>query len=132
MALLKRFRSYFIGFGLGLLMVMFIFRDKANLFTSWLPENRVLIDLYQRDILTTPKTACQLKCLGKSVKEFKELLKDDTSVEFSKSSTQADPKVYFLVQEIDKKPIPVLVTILDSTAMITEIRMPREVQCGCE
>lgn len=128
----KRFRSYFIGFGLGIIMVIFIFRDKANLFTSWLPENRVLIDLYQREITTNPKTDCQLKCLGVDIKKFKEGLKDDTSVEFSLSKTQGEPKIYYLIQNINEKAITATVSTKDSTAVIETIQLPVDVNCDCK
>ena len=131
--MLKRFRSYFIGFGLGILVVMFIFRDKANLFTSWLPENRVLIDLYQKEITTNTLTECQLKCLGSDTAKFKEGLKDDSSVEFSLSKPQADPKEYCLIQTVGGEQVTFMVSSsTDSTAVINTIKLPANKSCDCK
>lgn len=132
MNLFKRFRSYFIGFGLGIIMVMFIFRDKANLFTSWLPENRVLIDLYQADLKTTPKAACQLVCVGKDLNQIKEGFKDSTTVEFSQSKTHQMPREYCLMQQINGEPTCLIVALQDSTATINEVRPGVGVKCDCE
>ncbi len=132
MSLFKRFRSYFIGFGIGIIMVIFIFRDKANLFTSWLPENRVLIDLYQADLKITPKAACQLACVGKDLKQIRESFKDSTSVEFSQSKTHQVPREYCVMQQINGEPTCLMISVLDSTATINELRPGIGVDCKCD
>lgn len=132
MSFLKRFRSYFIGFGIGIIMVMFIFRDRANLFTSWLPENRVLIELYQDSVITTPLTECQLACLGTNLSEFKEGLKENTSVEFSKSKPQQKPREYCLVQNVKGSPTTIIVETKDSITTVTAVIVPAGVKCDCK
>ncbi|MES2629414.1 MAG: hypothetical protein V4616_10650 [Bacteroidota bacterium] len=127
----KRFRSYLIGFGLGILIVIFIFRDRANLFTAWLPENRVLIEIYQDSLVASAKSDCQLKCLGKSVENIREGLKDNTSVEFRNSRTQQNPRIYCLVQTINDEPVPMMVTLRDSVATIDEFKLPATISCSC-
>ena len=131
MNLFKRFRSYFIGVLLGMLVVMIVFKDKANLFTSWLPENRVLLELTEKKMFTTPKADCQLKCLGKQKEDLSKYLTSHTSVEFSKSQPQAKPREYYLIQTVDGIKTSLLVTILDSTFTLTEIKSDQTLNCDC-
>ena len=44
----KRLKYYLIGFGLGLFLVFFLFKDRS---WSWLPENRVLDFISSHPIL---------------------------------------------------------------------------------
>ncbi len=131
MNLFKRFRSYIIGVVLGMLVVMIVFKDKANLFTSWLPENRVLQDLTDKKMFTTPKADCQLKCLGKTDKDLQQAFLSTTSVEFSQSQPQASPKQYYLMQDINGVKSALLVTVLDSTFTLNEIKSDQTLKCGC-
>lgn len=131
MNFLKRFRSYLIGVGLGMLMVVVIFKDKANLFTSWLPENRVLQELTDKKINTTPKTACILKCLGRTETELQKNFLSFGAVEFSNSKTQATPKEYCVMQDVDGVKTCLMITVLDSTSILTEIKSDKTLNCGC-
>jgi len=132
MSLFKRFRSYIIGVLLGILMVMIIFKDKANLFTSWLPENRVLLELSEKKITTTPKTACVLNCIGKTEKEIQDNFLTATSVEFSKSNPQATPREYCLIQEIGGVKTQLMVNVLDSSVTLQEIKSEQSLKCDCQ
>ncbi len=127
----KRFRSYLIGVILGMLVVVVVFKDKANLFTSWLPENRVLLEISEKKLITTPKSACQLQCLGKTAADIKTRLLEKTSVEFAKSDTHSKPKKYCLMQDFDGTPTCIMVAIQDSTVAIDEIKSGNTLTCDC-
>ena len=88
----QRLKYYLIGFGLGLFLVFLLFKDRT---WSWLPENRVLDFIVDHPILVNKNAYSSLVDsidLGKEI--FNIVL--NGSVDFSKSSTSGEIKLYHL------------------------------------
>ena len=84
----KRLRSYFVGVGLGLIIVYFFFGDRD--LNNWTPQSRVLNGIDSAEVNISKRAACQLKCLGLKDEDLKEI-KAVARVNFSESNTQKKP-----------------------------------------
>jgi hypothetical protein len=127
----KRLRAYIIGIGIGTILVFFIFKDKSALFTGWLPNNRVLYEIRESRMATTPHTACILQCMEFPLDSLKKGLISATKVDFSQSSTHKEPRTYCLMQDIRGTETCLMVSIADSVATISDIRSAPAGKCQC-
>lgn len=62
MNFLKRLKFYLIGVGIGILMVMSIFKDRS--FTSWTPKNQIKAAISNKPIDYNDWLDCKLNCLN--------------------------------------------------------------------
>ena len=87
----KRFLYYLSGFGLGLILVFFFFKNRG---CSWLPDNRVKNIISERVLICDSSTLVKLKkmniytCILESI--------DKADINYSKSKKKGSPKVYNL------------------------------------
>jgi len=88
----KRFGFYFLGFGLGLIIVLFFFQNRG---CSWLPDNRVKNVINERIILCDSITNVKLAALEISKKNILDYI-SKAEVDFSESQKKGDPKVFKL------------------------------------
>ena len=67
-----RLKYYLIGVGLGILLVMAIFKDR-NL-TEWTPKNQVFKELNEKDLVIDDLNKCKFSCIEMNeellIKEF--------------------------------------------------------------
>lgn len=91
----RRIKLFFIGMLLGTGVVILFFGDKLNLFTSWMPNDRVLLRLQQTELQMTPTAKCQLDCFNISRQEIDDLI-NEGNVNFSESKTQQEPLKYYV------------------------------------
>ena len=111
----QRLKYYLIGFGLGLFLVFLLFKDRT---WSWLPENRVLDFIVEHPILVDKNVYPSLVDtidLGKEV--FNIVL--NGSVDFSRSNTSGDIKLYHLHH--NQKSIEIALSFTDSVSRIVKI-----------
>lgn len=86
----RRLRFYFIGFGLGLVLVWAtLLRNRER--SSWLPEGRVIEFLEKTDIAISDKAKCELECLNIDL-EFMDIdFWKKADVNFPESATDRKP-----------------------------------------
>ena len=89
----KRFGFYFVGFGIGLIIVLFFFQNRG---CSWLPDNRVKNVINERIILCDSITNIKLAALEISKKNILDYI-NKADVDFSESQKKGDPKVFKLL-----------------------------------
>ncbi|MEM7161274.1 MAG: hypothetical protein AAF487_02425 [Bacteroidota bacterium] len=93
--MLRRFKLFFIGMIMGTIVVIWAFGDRLNLFTSWLPNERVLLRLQQTEMKQTKKAKCQMDCLGINKTHIDALIQEG-DIDFKNSDTQNDPLIYIV------------------------------------
>lgn len=92
----RRVRVYFVGVGLGCLLVyFFLIRGKGRDFGFWLPENRVIHEISESNMSYHPKATCELACFSLSHDSIPLWIKQ-CEVNFSQSLTREKPKKYLL------------------------------------
>jgi len=89
---LRRLKYYGIGFGFGLLFVIFFFKNRG---CSWLPSNRVKDSIQQRVLVLPEDQKESLDSKGIKVADIKHII-ETGDVDFSESLKQSDPKVYLV------------------------------------
>ena len=92
----SRLKYYGIGFGIGLIFVIFFFQNRG---CSWLPDNRVKNSILDRVLVLPESEAQQLKKFGLTKKDLT-LVLNDGEVLFDESKKEGDPKVYVVEKEI--------------------------------
>lgn len=110
MTLQKRIRLYIIGILMGTIMVVGLFGEKIALFSSWFPENRVKMSIYEGNWLNSEAEIAQLKaCLSIDTGDFRKQLVNELEVDFSESDVHTAVKKYQLYA--GEKSIPLTVEI---------------------
>lgn len=128
----KRLRLFMIGALLGVLLVIFFFNDRLYLFTSWLPNNRVLLRLQMTEADYRDVALCELSCFDLDTADVS-VLKREGDVRFRDSQTQADPKVYVVDSRIDDRLVRMTFIAGDSISTLSRVELPYEnVDCDCD
>lgn len=91
----RRLKYYGIGFGLGLIFLIFFFQNRG---CTWLPSNRVKNTILDRVIVVSEKTKHDMEGLNLSSEDIIQVL-NDGDVEFKKSDKNSDDKVYLIEKE---------------------------------
>ena len=85
----KRFLYYLSGFGLGLILVFFFFKNRG---CSWLPDNRVKNIISERVLICDSATLVKLKKMNIYASIIESI--DKADINYSKSKKKGSPKVY--------------------------------------
>lgn len=87
----KRLRLYLTGVLLGCIAVYFllIYKRDRN-FTAWLPEQRILTEIKEKQFSQNEKTICYIQCLNTDTNNLKKILAN-ADVNFSKSLVNQKP-----------------------------------------
>lgn len=91
----RRLKYYGIGFGLGLIFLIFFFQNRG---CTWLPSNRVKNTILDRVIVVSEKTKQDMEGLNLSSEDIIQVL-NYGDVEFKKSDKNSDDKVYLIEKE---------------------------------
>jgi hypothetical protein len=91
----RRLKYYGIGFGLGLIFLIFFFQNRG---CTWLPSNRIKNTILDRVIVVSEKTKQDMEGLNLSSEDIIQVL-NDGDVEFKKSDKNSDDKVYLIEKE---------------------------------
>jgi len=129
--LARRFLFYFIGFGLGCVLVWAMFYRNTDR-AAWMPEGRVLEFLEETEIEISDKSKCQLECYA-------------ISADFMNTSFWEAAQVHFKESAVERKPCPeykissqgviiyVEVCQQEKTATLRSVEKSGvEVECDCE
>ncbi|MFN4911347.1 MAG: hypothetical protein ACK454_05625 [Flavobacteriales bacterium] len=112
---LRRLKYYGIGFGIGLLFVFFIFKQKG---CSWTPGNRVKEAVLNRIIVADSLDLAFLKGQKISAAGVRTLVQN-SSISFSESAIKGDRKTYVLFGELPNgKSLKYLITLHDQDFMV--------------
>ncbi len=111
---LKRLKFYGIGFGLGLIFVIFFFQNRG---CSWLPGNRVKNTILDRVMVVSDETAAEFKAKGLTKNDAIFAL-NNGDVEFGESDKRNDSKVYVIEHEGHK-----FLYTLPYESFITEVKL---------
>lgn len=98
-SIFRRLKYYGIGFGVGLIFVLFFFQNRG---CSWLPDNRVKNSILDRVLVLPDTESDQLKQFGLTKKDLTMIL-NDGEVLFDESKKEGNPKVYVIEKEIPSK-----------------------------
>ncbi len=94
-SLKRRLKYYGIGFGLGIIFVLFFFQNRG---CAWLPANRVKNAIMDRVIVVSDATQEKLDEKGLSVEDLIQVL-NDGDVDFGASDKEDDSKVYVIEKD---------------------------------
>jgi hypothetical protein len=131
MTFARRLRAYMIGLIIGTAMVIVIFNDRLSILTDWLPGNRVLVELSKSEMSYSPKSLCELKCLGLDSSQVNQTIQEG-KVRFSLSETRADPRIYAIDQRIGDRLIRLHFALSEPKATLVHAEAPiTVVDCGC-
>lgn len=95
MKLLRRFKYYGIGFGIGLIISIILFQGRG---CEWLPSNRVKAGIIRSDIMVSDSISCLINCLKMDSTNFYKWI-GNADVNFGKSETKKMPRIYRLEAE---------------------------------
>ncbi len=124
MKLTQRIKYYLIGFGIGLILVIFIFGTRG---CEWLPNNRVLTSINSSQLYISNKNKCLLECNSSIEKIFNLIEKGD--VDFGSSNTKNKIREYVI--EYDGIKVTISTDPNDSTSTITSINST-SINCNCD
>ncbi len=134
--MLRRLRIYGFGVGLGLLLAWALFlrgRNTKN-YTLWTPNNRILEEIrLDQNLETSDKFWCEIRCIGFSSIEYKELL-NDGEVDFGESQTKIWPRMYRVEFETENKGALVIdfsKTELKEFSILSVSKKGEEISCDC-
>lgn len=130
MSIWRRFRLYFVGFGLGLLMVYVFFGDRD--LTTWTPQSRVIAAIDSAEVSFADRANCQLECLGFTTEKAEQLAKE-ADVDFGESRVEHEPcPIYRLKVKDDDKAVEMIWEVCEraNTAKLLGITKVG-VDCAC-
>ena len=99
MGFLRRLRYYLIGVGLGILLVLAIFKDR-NL-GSWTPVNQIKGEIKEKAFVADDKLNCILACLEMDTTQFKDLLVS-ADINFKSSQVENQNNRIYLLELNDR------------------------------
>ena len=118
-SLWRRLKYYGIGFGFGLLFVIFFFQNRG---CSWLPDNRVKNSILDRVLVLPEEDAVQMKKVGLTKNDLT-LVLNDGKVLFDESIKKGNPKVYVVEKEFEGKGKMKFLYTLPDESFISEIHL---------
>lgn len=124
----QRLLRYLIGVTIGLLVSLALFRDKLNLFTSWLPANKVKVRITDSYWSVSPEMTCKLECIGWSEERLKYEIPIGT-VRFNESKTKQEPKEYQLQFESSTRLESIRFAVRDSNATLMDMATLEPCDC---
>ena len=92
---LRRLKYFSFGFIPSLIIVIFFFGARG---CSWLPANRVKGSVIDRVLVVSEKNQKSIEKLGLNQQNLAEFI-SDAKVNFDKSSTHSNPKIYHFCQQ---------------------------------
>lgn len=129
MNFLNRLKYYLIGVGLGILMVMAIFKDRK--LTSWTPQNQILKEMTEKPIDVSEKTLCFFECGGISGENEIDSILSIADVDFKLSNVEDHDAREYLLKIEDHSIDEIRIVIFPDTIEIVSINLPGT-DCDCQ
>ena len=130
--MLRRFKLYFFGVFLGLMLVYFFFRNRS--FPPWLPQSVIIEKLQNNPMIYTKHANCRMDCRQISRTEVLQILKTG-KINFKKSRVHEKPcPVYALEGTTDDgQTVRIVFAACDSTTkVVTAIDLTMTHNCDCK
>ena len=126
----RRFRTYLIGVGLGLLIVYVIFGDRE--LNTWTPEKRIMTTIDSSAVSISPRAICQLKCLGLEDKKWVGI-QQASDINFSESNPQKKPcPVYRLENKSNEGEYTMMWEVCENEERVELLSVSKKgVGCDC-
>lgn len=121
MDLKRRFKLFGFGIILGIIVSFFFFQSRLNVFTDWLPGNRVKLRLRSTYVGNSAEVDAMIKA-----NNWPDTLANcfmwKGNVKFSESKTRSTPMVYMVDWELDGQLLKASFVATDSTAELRAIK----------
>lgn len=112
-----RFALYGFGFAIGILIVFFFLGGK-NASCNWLPNDRMLNIIRQKQLSLSEQVREQLKTTETDSLDIMQILTDG-DIDFSKSKVKNEPcRNYWIQGSMDQNNLIITVELCDSTAVV--------------
>ncbi len=130
MSLKQRILFYCIGLIFGIVAVKYIWTKKNTRFT-YLPSDRIVNNIAEKDFEMEPLAECQARCFNLSQNMIAEFLKE-RDFDGSVVDIKAKPcKKYVLEREVNDIDLEFFFDNCDSTAILTHI-ISEDKSCDCK
>jgi len=120
MDLKRRFKLFGFGIILGIIVSFFFFQSRLNVFTDWLPGNRVKLRLRSTYVGNSAEVDAMIKA-----NSWPDTLANTFmwkgEVILSESKTRSEPKVYVVNYNINGQMLKASFTATDSTSELRAI-----------
>jgi len=127
----RRLRLYLMGVLLGCVLVVFFFRDRLSVLTSWLPNDRVLLRLKTTLVEVDPAAECYMHCAKLDSSDL-DVLFENGDVRFNLSETHEQPLKYVVDERLNDRLVRFSFEAADSTAILRKIEFPNgDLSCDC-
>ena len=120
MEMKRRFALYGFGFALGLILVFFFLGGKKAS-CNWLPNDRILNIIQQKEVSFSPEVWADLPGIGADSTDIYSILRTG-DVDFSKSRVKNEPcRQYWIRGTRRQRNLQITVEVCDSTALVKTI-----------
>ena len=123
MDLKRRFKLFGFGIFLGIVVSFFLFQSRLNVFTDWMPGNRVKLRLRSTYVGNSAEVDAIIKA-----NNWPDTLANcfmwEGDVKFSESKTRSTPMVYVVDWELDGRLLKAEFMAGDSTAVLEVVDLP--------
>ncbi len=131
MGFLRRLRMFMVGIVLGLVLVVFLFNDRMDSLTGWLPNSRVLLRLQLTEAAFTPEALCLLTCHGLDTSHVR-TVKYQGDVRFKYSDTHSEPKRYRVDHRFGEHLVRMTFDADSVASTLTQVERPNApIDCAC-
>ena len=128
MNFLGRLKYYLIGVGIGLLMVMAIFKDRK--LGTWTPKNQINQSIAKTPIHYSEKLNCYLNCLSMDTIQLKDLMING-KVDFDKSDVRNQKDRNYFIKPVNAKIQHIKVNIKPNIMEIEDVELTG-LECDCQ
>lgn len=113
----KRLKYYGIGFGIGLLFVIFLFREKG---CSWTPENRVKDSVLQKIVFVDSLDSVYLSKMNVNASALQTIIKGG-KISFLDSKRSGNEKIYVFYSQFPSGKVCTFLVALREKSFVVDI-----------
>ena len=131
MTLLRRFKLYFIGVFLGLILGYGLFKDR---YPTWLHDSVIKKELQGKNIIFTKHAICRMNCRNITKEEVLMVLKEgDVNFKKSRVHEKPCPSYAFDASLENGKHLRIIFSKCDTIAkVVTAIDLNKKHECNCQ
>ncbi len=128
MNFINRLKYYLIGVGLGILMVMAIFKDR-NL-RSWMPQFQVIKEISEKPLGISEEIMCRFECTGLSTENEIDSILATGDVDFKRSNVKAHDAREYIINIEDHAIEEIRIIIYSEKIVVVSVIVPN-IDCHC-